>query len=865
MASTTDSGGDPRQAPGFRQRLLAARAFVWFERLWPAAWPAVAVLGVFAAASLFGLWYGLPRPLHALLLLLFAAALGAALWHARRSFAFADRLAGLARLERDSDARHQPLRGLDDTLPEDVQDPVTRRLWAMHRERLVAGLSRLRLAPPRSLLPARDPWALRSALLLVLVVALVHARGEVGPRLASAFAFVPQATAAAVPPRLDLWVTPPAYTRRPPLASEQTRGQRTLSVPAGSVALAQLHHQAPADGAAPPRLEYGEAGGGGAPFEDLGGGSAEARVELREDAYLTARGPDGAELGSWYVDVAPDAPPAVSFVDTPRPTHRGVLRIGYEATDDYGVAELAMLLAPKGREGEVERLGLVKPASQPAKLASGSFLDLTAHPLAGLPVLLRLEAADGLGQKGLSGPLEVVLPAREFRHPLARAIIEQRRELAREPGTAPDVAGRLAALAETRTAQELPSSVPLSLRVAAARLSFNQDQGSRRDVIDLLWELALFIEDGALSVAERKLRELQEELQRALQEGAPDSEIERMLEELQQALNEFLDQLTEQALSQMQQDPGQQQQMAPQDGQTVERRDLQEMLDRAREMLRSGAKDAAREMLAQLQQMLENLRAGTMQAQQQPSQGEQALSDLQKMIQLQQNLLERSFQMDRQQRSGEQGQQGQQQQQGRQQQGQRGQQGQQGQQQQQGGQQGQQQAGQQPGDQMGQAAAEQDALRRALGELMRRLGEAGMEIPRALGQAELEMRNARGALEGEQPGTAAEAQTQAVDSMQQAGQAMMEQLREQMAQQQGQQPGAGPGGQPMPQAGRRGRDPLGRAQRNEGGFDTQGVQVPEESDLGRARDVLEELYRRAGDQRRPPSELDYFRRLLDRF
>jgi uncharacterized protein (TIGR02302 family) len=689
MASTTDSGGDPRQAPGFRQRLLAARAFVWFERLWPAAWPAVAVLGVFAAASLFGLWYGLPRPLHALLLLLFAAALGAALWHARRSFAFADRLAGLARLERDSDARHQPLRGLDDTLPEDVQDPVTRRLWAMHRERLVAGLSRLRLAPPRSLLPARDPWALRSALLLVLVVALVHARGE------------------------------------------------------------------------------------------------------------------------------------------------------------------------------VERLGLVKPASQPAKLASGSFLDLTAHPLAGLPVLLRLEAADGLGQKGLSGPLEVVLPAREFRHPLARAIIEQRRELAREPGTAPDVAGRLAALAETRTAQELPSSVPLSLRVAAARLSFNQDQGSRRDVIDLLWELALFIEDGALSVAERKLRELQEELQRALQEGAPDSEIERMLEELQQALNEFLDQLTEQALSQMQQDPGQQQQMAPQDGQTVERRDLQEMLDRAREMLRSGAKDAAREMLAQLQQMLENLRAGTMQAQQQPSQGEQALSDLQKMIQLQQNLLERSFQMDRQQRSGEQGQQGQQQQ-GRQQQGQRGQQGQQGQQQQ-GGQQGQQQAGQQPGDQMGQAAAEQDALRRALGELMRRLGEAGMEIPRALGQAELEMRNARGALEGEQPGTAAEAQTQAVDSMQQAGQAMMEQLREQMAQQQGQQPGAGPGGQPMPQAGRRGRDPLGRAQRNEGGFDTQGVQVPEESDLGRARDVLEELYRRAGDQRRPPSELDYFRRLLDRF
>ena len=151
-------------------------------------------------------------------------------------------------------------------------------------------------------------------------------------------------------------------------------------------------------------------------------------------------------------------------------------------------------------------------------------------------------------------------------------------------------------------------------------------------------------------------------------------------------------------------------------------------------------------------------------------------------------------------------------------------------------------------------------LRRALGELMRRMGEAGMEIPRALGQAEMQMRDARGALQQGEPGEAAGAQSQAIDSMQQAGQAMMEQLQEQMARQQGE----GPGVQPQPN-GRRGRDPLGRATRNDGGMDTRGVEVPEESDLGRARDVLEELYRRSGDRSRPSLELDYYRRLLDRF
>jgi uncharacterized protein (TIGR02302 family) len=822
--------GDPRHSRTFRLRLLLARLVVTIERVWPALWPSLAVLGVFAAVSLFGLWLHLPLALHFVLLAGFAGALGWALWRARLVLALATRDAGLARLETDSGVLHQPLRALDDTLPAGFADPATRRLWELHRQRLVRSLERLRLAPPRSDLPRRDPWALRAALLLVLVLAVVHGRGDIGPRLASAFAFGPRTAAASLTPSVDLWVTPPAYTRSAPLASEQTRGVASLAVPIGSQARVQAHHLP--DGAVA-ELVYGERT---TAFTPLGPGSGEAKLALDADAFLAVSDGSGREIARWFIDTAPDTAPTVSFVGEPRATHRSVLRIELEAKDDHGVAELALLLAPAGREAEVERLSLLKPGNQPPEVKTGTFLDLTAHPLAGLPVKLRLEAVDAIGQAGQSGPLEIVLPAREFRHPLARAVIEERRKLVAAPDRSMDVAGRLAALAETDTAQELPTAVPLTLRSAAARLALNgEDPASRRSVVDMLWELALFIEDGSLSMAERKLRDLQQELQKALEEGAKDAELERLMQELQQAMDEFLEELTRQAMEQGQQ-------MQPQDmppfeqGRTVDRRELQEMLDRARELMQSGQRDAAREMLAQLQEMLENLRAGMQQAQ--PSQGQQALSDLQKMIQLQQQLLDRSFQMDRGQRQGQP------------QQGQRGQQGQQGQQQ-----------GQQPGqDPMGQSAAEQEALRRALGELMRRMGEAGMEIPRALGQAEMQMRDARGALAQGEPGSAAESQSQAVDAMQRAGQAMMEQLQEQMAQQQGQ----GPGGQPQP-TGRRGRDPLGRAMRNDGGMDTRGVEVPDESDLGRARDVLEELYRRSGDRSRAPLELDYYRRLLDRF
>lgn len=826
---------DPRQTRSFRLRLLLARLVVTWERLWPALWPAVGVLGLLAALSLFGLWLHLPPALHLALLLLFGAALAFALWRARGAFVLASRAAALARLEADSGTAHQPLQALDDTLPGAFTDPATQRLWTLHRARLIASLRRLHLGPPHSDLPRRDPWALRAALLFVLVLALVHARGDIGPRLASTFAIAGQPREASLPPRVELWITPPAYTKRPPLASEQTRAQAALQVPAGSEARVQAHHL-PAGKTA--QLSFGDET---TELAALGPGSAEARRELVEDAWLGVRDGAGREIAGWFVDVVPDAPPTAAFEGPPQATHRRVLKLGYVARDDYGVVELALLLAPAAREAEVERLVLVKPANQPPELTSGSYQDLTAHPLAGLPAILRLEAVDALGQRGQSEPLTLTLPARDFRHPLARAVIEERRRLVAAPDDALEVAGRLAALAETKVAQELPVAVPLGLRVAAARLGLDQEAPSRRSVVEMLWELALFIEDGALSLAERRLRDLQAQMQQALEEGADAAELERLMQELQQAMDEFLEELARQALAQGQPMPPNQ--MPPlDDSRLVDRRELQEMLDRARELMRSGARDAAQQMLAQLQEMLENLRAGMAQAQ--PSPGQQALGDLQKMIELQQQLLERSFRMGR----GQPPEGMPEQQPGMPQPGMP--------------QDGEPQLGQpQPGqDPMGQAAAEQEALRRALGELMRRMGEAGMELPRALGQAELEMRGAREALQEGSPGTAADAQTQAVDAMQRAGQAMMEQLQEQMAREQGQ----GPGTLPQP-TGRRGRDPLGRATRNDGGMDTEGVEVPEAGGMGRARDVLQELYRRAGDRRRPALELDYYRRLLDRF
>jgi hypothetical protein len=56
-------------------------------------------------------------------------------------------------------------------------------------------------------------------------------------------------------------------------------------------------------------------------------------------------------------------------------------------------------------------------------------------------------------------------------------------------------------------------------------------------------------------------------------------------------------------------------------------------------------------------------------------------------------------------------------------------------------------------------------------------------------------------------------------------------------------------------------DPLGRGPVGTG----PGVKLPDANDLARARDILKELRRRAGERARPPQELDYIDRLLKEF
>ncbi len=829
---------DPKRVLARFSLLLAlARGAVAWESIWPAIWPVLGVAGLFLAAALSGLLPALSGWLHSVVLAGFAAALLAAVVCAVRRISLPDERAGKRRLERDSALDHRPLTALEDHMATGAADAEARALWRVHQRRIIARLSGLRVRLPRPGLAAFDPWALRGLVLLLVLVGFAASEGNVAGRLASAvtpsFDRVAQ-----LPPSLDAWINPPAYTGMAPIylevrgagaadpvdpdaatAEDETAPRDSLTVPAGSVLLAQVQ-----GGSAAPSLTVA---GTARPFENFAHEAYRLEHSLTEGDRLAIE-QEGRTLADWALELIPDAPPEIAFESAPGRTERAALRLTYQASDDYGITEVKAVIRRLDKpETPPLELDLVLPGAAPKVAEASTYHDLTPHPWAGLAVEIQLVAKDQPGQEGFSEALRTVIPERIFNQPVARALVELRKQLSLHPERRLPVVQALSGISEHPEHFFHDIVVALALRAAERRLIYDSSGKAIGQVQQLLWDTALRIEDGDLTLAERALREAQEALMEALARDADDEEIERLIDELEQALNEFLDELIKQMREELAQnsDPMANQEM-PSDSQLLDRQDLQDILERARELARSGAKDAARELLSQLRNMLENLRANpyAQQMNQQMQEASKMMRDLEQMMREQQELLDRSFERS-----------------------QRGQQGQQGESQ---------QRGENQGD-----AQRQEQLRRGLGDLMRQLGEALGEIPRPLGRAEREMRDARDALSNDQPGQAVPSQTRSLDQLQQGMQSAMEQFMEMFGPGEGDgegQVGARPDGM---------RDPLGRetGTTNAGQPRQEGVQIPDQMELRRTREIVDELRRRRGERTRPTIELDYLDRLLDQF
>ena len=323
------------------QALQRAQYAIAWERAWPGFARVLSVVGLFLVASWVGLWLALPFLARAVGIGLFALAALAALFPFAR-FRWPTREEALSRLDRGTGIRHRPATALTDTLS--TKDPIAQALWREQRERTLASIKRIRAGLPSPRLPIHDPWALRALVMVMLAAAYVAAGDERSLRIAAAFDWNGVLAPANV--RVDAWVTPPAYTGKPPVILSAARDAASpdsaapLPVPSGSTLLV--------------RSSGGTIDvvvGGGvtevAPSEQAPKGTNERHFKITGDGTAHVRAPSGQPL--WRFAATPDRAPTISLAKDPERQARGSLQMSYRLEDDYGVTEARAQFAARSR------------------------------------------------------------------------------------------------------------------------------------------------------------------------------------------------------------------------------------------------------------------------------------------------------------------------------------------------------------------------------------------------------------------------------------------------------------------------------------------------------------------------------------
>lgn len=712
-----------------------------------------------------------------------------------------------ARLEEASDLKHAPLKALDDTLA-NIDNTRSVKLWERRTEFLRHALLHLKLPWPKSILSVQDPYALRVGSILLIMVAFVIAGSSWSGRLLHGlFPFeivIPGFDSSRI---VQITMTPPEYTGFETRTISESL-QDAISIPEGSTIKAQVTQ------------------GWGTPYvimddtklimEEYGPNSFGLETYIQDGSHLQIRQFFMTQLDVPY-SYKKDLPPTLSIPEDIQTLSKGQLRVPIELFDDYGVRDITLSMkldpvvieAPMGSEYSETR-AVMTPDNRTIELSP--VYDLTFHTWAGLPVQLNFQAIDDKGQVSETQTISLTLPEREFSHPIARQLIAYRKQMIWGPELShSNIARDLDFVMRAPDAYQNDIIVFLALKTAAQRLRYSPGLETSKALIKLFWETAIRIEDGDVSLALNKMRDIQRQLEQALNDpDVSDEEIAALTQELREAMQEFFTELNREMQKRMAENQFSEE-MLNMPGQTISPEDFMRFMDQLESQALNGDTDSARELLSQLDRLMDmmdpNMQMGMPLDMQMMMEG---TNEIQELIRKQEELLNQTLdQVENQ------------------------------------------------AENTAPNTAEQEALRFALGELMRNANDILGDIPEGMGLAEQEMRKSSKDLGNNDPIQSVPHQEMAIEYLQQAQESLSQQMMARM-----QQMMQFSLGQPMQ------TDPMGRPygdQQGQSWFPGQRVEIPDETQRKKVDEILRTLREKSGEFNRSEEELEYFRRLLKQF
>lgn len=852
--------------------LRLTRAGMVAEQVVRGFWPVWTILFILMAAFAFGAQDFLPLEVLWFGGVLSIIALGWSAWSGIRDFHWPSIAEAQARI--DARLPGRPISALTDAQAVGATDSASTAVWRVHLARMAERAAKARAVVPDLRIAGRDPFALRFVAVTALVMSMLF--GSLWRVVEVGTLAGPGGATAATGPSWEAWVEPPAYTGKPSLYLNDLK-DNALTVPEGSRVTVRLYGAEAAlavtEDLSDPVLRAkakANAEEKTAAVATQGTVPAPATVnavefEAIKTGTLSISGSGGRE---WAVTVLADNPPQVALTGEMGRQADGKMSQPFTASDDYGVTagtatfaldmtkvdrRFGLAIAPEPREPLVFDLPMPISGNR-AQIAETLAEDASKHAFANLPVQMTLSATDARGQNGQTVPVALTLPGRRFFDPVAAALVEQRRDLLWNRANAPRVSEIMHAL--TNRPEELfkNSRAYLMLRVAMRRLDAGIAQGGlspqmRDEISDALWDVAILLEDGGISDALARMQQAQERLSEAIRNGASPEEVQKLMDDLKSATDNYIRKLAENMQRKGADEPNQQ---ADNQGQKITGDQIQQMMDQIQKLMNEGRMAEAQELLDQMNRMMQNLRVTEGQdGQGMQMPGGKSMKSLQDTLKGQQGLSDDSFSQLQDQFGAPTGRDARP---GQNWNGQPGQPGQDGK--------------PQPGSPDGQSLADrQKQLRDMLkqqqkGQLPGDGTEQGDSARKSLDQAGRAMDEAEKALRDGNLSGAIDKQADAIENLREG----LRSMGEAMARNNPQNQPSGSQGDKYGDASRDvPRDPLGRATGQNGQFGTDKNMLQGKDVYRRARDLLDEIRRRAAQRDRPTQERDYLKRLLDAF
>ena len=692
-------------------------------------------------------------------------------------------------------------------------------LWQMQQSRLQVIASGARVHWGHFQIAKLDPFGLRLIAMLVCLVGLLFGTSPV-----SLGGRVPAQLAAdgGMGATWEGWIIPPDFTGKPTIYLADVLDQPNLQVFQSSVI--ELRSYGPETDWVDQTLS-----------ETNPSSSAIQRITVDQDGRLSIT---AAPEKTWNILLEQDQPPSVELTSEFSGEFFGTSTLSYAAQDDFGITKGRLLitlddplldrrfgLVPEyqGEKTLIEAISLPVSARK-TDIKDVITQDFSQSVFAHLPVRVVLEVQDSAGGIGTSDPFFTRLPARKFFDPLAKSLIEIRRDLLWSSANDTRALRVMRAILYQPQSEFRRETHYLLLRNIADRwdtalLMTSTDQ-SRDTIAADLWDLAIAIEEGDVDDALERMREAQERLSEAIKNGATPEEIEKLMQDLKAANDNYLRQQRQQAERDFaEMTPEERSMMRENETLTMNADDLQAMMDRIQELMENGQMAEALQALQEYQEMIENMQTAQSESGGEGGNPAETMDDLANTLREQQELSDQSFDQLQDQFNGQEG----------------------------------------NGSPEGLADRQsdlQDQLEAQRGRAPQLDGKAARDAQKALRDAQEAMRQAEEALRDGEFGDALDQQSQAMDTLREGiknfDQAMAENSED-------------AGGENQENAGGERSDPLGRSQGENGQNGVSDTQVGSAESDKKKSEIINEIRRRSGELERSEKERDYLKRLLDRF